>query len=77
MLGNPSVGRALFRGDSMIHTSITADTALRDALVAVEVAQAAHNHALLRSQTRMQPITLAKLYAANHALFAIQNNLTT
>mgnify|MGYP003645659194 FL=1 len=60
----------------MNHTSITADAALRDALVAVEVTQAAHNHALLRSQTRKQPITLAKLYAANHALFVIQNNIT-
>ena len=60
----------------MTHTSITADTALRDALVAVEVTQSAHNHALLRSQTRKQPTTLAKLYAANHALFVIQNNIT-
>jgi hypothetical protein len=60
----------------MIHTDITADTALRNALVAVEVTQAAHNDALLRSQTRKQPITLAKLYAANHALFVIQNNIT-
>jgi ABC-type transport system involved in cytochrome c biogenesis ATPase subunit len=60
----------------MPDTRTKPDTALRDALVAVEVAQAVHNHALLRSQTRKQPITLARLYAANHALFVIQNNIT-
>jgi hypothetical protein len=57
----------------MTRTSLQPVTPLRSALVAVNVAQAVHNHALLRSQTRKQPITLAKLYAANHALIAIQN----
>ena len=52
----------------MIHTRTKPDTALRDALVAVEVAQAVHNHALLRSQTRKQPITLAKLKAFENFL---------
>ena len=61
----------------MTHTSIQLVTPLRSALGAVKAAQAAHNHALLRSQTRMQPITLAKLYAANHALIAIQNKSAT
>ena len=61
----------------MNHATISTDAALRDALVAVEITQAAHNHALLRSQTRKQPITLAKLYAANHALITIQNKRTT
>lgn len=59
----------------MIHTPITADTRLRDARIAVEVAQAAHDKALMRSQTRKQAETLPKLHAANHALMAIQNKM--
>jgi hypothetical protein len=57
----------------MIHTSITADNALRDALVAVEIAQCAHNKALRLAQTQEQAKTLPKLHAANHALMAAQN----
>ena len=37
----------------MIHTRTKPDTALRDALVAVEVTQAAHNHALFVIQNNI------------------------
>lgn len=59
----------------MIHTPITADTRLRDALVAVEIAQNSHNKALRLAQTQQQAKTLPKLHAANHALMAIQNKM--
>jgi hypothetical protein len=56
----------------MIHTSITADTTLRDARVALMVAQTAHDKALRLAQTRKQAETLPKVHAARHAVLSAE-----
>ena len=57
----------------MIHTSIKADTTLRDAHVAVEIAQYAHDKALRLSRTQEQSETQVRLKAAVCALMLAQN----